>query len=184
MTFPFVEFGILLFVIVVFGSAAYASMKAAPWVPVHAKDISRILAHMELSKRELVYDLGSGDGRILIAVGQNSHCRAVGFEVSMIPYVVSRIRILLAGVRRRAEVLFSNFLTYPLRDADVVFCFLTPMAMKKLAVKFANELKPGTRVLSYAFSIPGWTPTLTDKPDQRSVPLFVYDVPLDAKKPA
>lgn len=177
MNFPYIEFIVLFLIIIVFGTAAYASIKAAPWLPVRSKDMKRIIALSEPDTHELIYDLGSGDGRILVALAQNSRSRLVGFEISLIPYVFSHLRILLAGVTRRVEVRFGDFLKRDLSNANLIFCFLTPMAMKKLAPKFLSELTPGTRILSYAFSLPGWVAKKVDKPEQDSIPIFVYEVP-------
>ncbi|MFC1687746.1 hypothetical protein ACFL0L_04140 [Patescibacteria group bacterium] len=177
MNFPYIEFIVLFLVIIVFGTAANASIKAAPWLPVRSKDMKRIIALSEPEKHDLIYDLGSGDGRILVALAQNSRSRVVGFEISLIPYIFSYLRMFLSGVMRRVEVRFGDFLKRDLSNANLIFCFLTPMAMKKLAPKFRHELKPGTCILSYAFSLPGWVAKKVDKPEQDSIPIFVYEVP-------
>lgn len=171
----FVYIFLLLAVLLVFGTAAYAGMKAAPWVPVFKRDIKRILKVADVQDDDLVYDLGSGDGRILIAIAHNTKARVIGFEISFIPYIASKLRIVFRGLSKCIEVRYGDFLSRDLSQASVIFCFLTPMAMKKLGPKFKKELKKGTRIISYSFTIPDWQPVLTDKREKR-IPIFKYIV--------
>lgn len=168
--------GVLL---IVLGTAAYASVRAAPWLPVRRDDVKRIIELADAGEDDLIYDLGSGDGRVLIAFARNVKSRVVGFEISLLPYFWSRLRIMIAGLSRRIEVRFGDFLRRDLSSADVIFCFLTPNAMRKLAPKFHTELKKDVRILSYSFSIPGWLPERVDKPNNDSIPIFVYRVGRD-----
>lgn len=170
----FAYFLLLIAIIVVFGTAAYAGLKAAPWVPVFKRDIERIVRLADIRDDDLVYDLGSGDGRILAALANNSQAQLVGYEISFIPYVWSRLKLIFLGLTKRAEIRYADFLTRDLSQASVIFCFLTPMAMKKLAPKFQKELKKGTRIISYSFSLPDWKPEVIDKPTKRSMLIYKY----------
>ncbi len=176
MAFPYTETLLLIGILFVFGSALYASVRAAPWVPVRRPDLVRIIELMQEASPSLMYDLGSGDGRILLALAQNSQARVIGYEVSFLVYLVSHVRVLFSGLRRRIEVHYGDFFSKNFSSADWVFCFLTPSAMKKLAPKFRAELTPGAWIVSYAFSIPGWVPERVDKPTQDSLPIFVYRI--------
>lgn len=167
---------LLFLILLIFGTAAYAGMRAAPWVPVFKKDIERILRLAEVKDDDLVYDLGSGDGRVVVALANNSEAQITGYEVSFIPYLWSKIKVLLLGLSKRVEIRYADFLSRDLSQASVIFCFLTPMAMKKLEPKFRKELKKGTRVISYSFSIHGWQPVMVDKPTEKSIPIFKYVV--------
>jgi len=109
----------------------------------------------DVQEGELVYDLGCGDGRVVVALANNSPAELiVGYEVSLIPYIWSRLRIIFLGLSKRIDVRYGDFLNRDLSSADVIFCFLTPMAMKRLQPKFEKELKKGTRIISYSFHIP------------------------------
>jgi len=166
---------ILLAILLVFGTAAYAGLKAAPWVPVFKKDIERILRLANISENDTVVDLGSGDGRILAAVANNSKAQVIiGYELSFVPYLWSKIKMIILGLSKRVEVRYSDFLTRDLSQATVIFCFLTPMAMKKLKPKFRKELKIGTKVISYSFSIQDWHPEVIDKPNEKSMTIYKY----------
>lgn len=166
---------LLLAVLLVFGTAAYAGLRAAPWLPVFKRDVIRIAKLADVHEGDVVYDIGSGDGRILVALANNTKARLlVGYEISFLLYVWSVIRVKFLGFRKRIEVRYSDFLSRDLSQADVIFCFLTPMAMKKLGPKFKKELRPGTRIVSYSFSIPGWEPTAVDRVGEKSIPIFKY----------
>jgi len=167
---------LLLLILLVFGTAAYAGLLAAPWVPVWKKDIQRILKLANVRDNDLVYDLGSGDGRIVCAVANNSKAQVIGYEISVIPYYWSKIKILLLGLRHRVEIRYADFLKRDLSQATIIFCFLTPMAMVKLSSKFRRELKKGTKIISYSFSLPAWQPVKIDKPNKKDNPIFYYEV--------
>ena len=167
---------LLILILLVFGTAAYAGILAAPWVPVWKKDIERILKLANVHDDDLVYDLGSGDGRVVCAVANNSQARVVGYEISVIPYVWSKIKVFLSRCSKRVEIRYGDFLKKDLNQANIIFCFLTPKAMEKLSPKFKKELKPGTKIISYAFSLPGWQSLKVDKPDKKSNPIFYYEM--------
>jgi len=126
---------------------------------------------------ELVVDLGAGDGRFLLSAVRNHQAKALGYELSILPFLVARIRIWLARVGRNATVRLRDFYSQDLGQADVVTCFLTPEAMAKLEPKFQRELRPGTRVVSYAFAMPNWKPELVDKPTPTTTSVYLYRAP-------
>ncbi|MDD5039906.1 MAG: hypothetical protein PHY34_02030 [Patescibacteria group bacterium] len=167
--------GLLCVILLVFGTAAYAGFRASPWLPVFKKDIQRIVTLAGINERDVVYDLGSGDGRILIALANNTKARlVVGYEISFLLYFWSKVRVWFRGFSKRIEVRYGDFLNRDLGQADVLFCFLTPKAMKKLGLKFQHELHPGTTVISYSFPIPGWHAVAKDHPDERHIPIYKY----------
>jgi len=166
---------LLLLILLVFGTAAYAGILAAPWVPVWKKDIERILKLANVKDDDLVYDLGSGDGRVVCGIANNSEAQVVGYEISLIPYIWSKIKIRLLGLCKRVEIKYADFLKRDLSQATVIFCFLTPKAMEKLSPKFRKELKEGTKIISYSFSLPDWQVLKVDKPDKKSNPIFYYE---------
>lgn len=176
MSDPVVNLLLLGGTILIVGSAAYAGFKAAPWLPVFKKDIKRIVQLAHLQEADIVYDLGSGDGRIVTAFAHNSDATIYGYEVSFLPYLWSQLKVLMMGLSRRVAIRFGNFFTRDLGQATVIFCFLTPKAMEKLKPKFARELKLGARIISYSFAIPGWTPTEVNRPSERRIPIFIYHI--------
>ncbi|MBI5467470.1 MAG: SAM-dependent methyltransferase [Candidatus Kerfeldbacteria bacterium] len=163
----------LLAVIVVAGSAAWAGWRAAPYVPTRQRDVERMLALAKLRPGEFVYDLGAGDGRFVLSAAKLG-ARAIGYEISFLPYWVAKLRLAVARLGANARMEFRDFYHQSLADADVVVCFLTPAAMAKLAPKFSAELRAGTRIVSYAFALPGWTPIMKDKPTPGTMAVYVY----------
>jgi SAM-dependent methyltransferase len=166
----------LILVFVVAGTAAWAGFRAAPYVPTRERDVERMLRIADVKPNELVYDLGAGDGRFILKAVQQYQARAVGYEISLLPYVAARFRLWQARLGDRAQMKFIDFYRTDLSAANVVVCFLTPGAMKKLGEKMKRELRPGTRVVSYAFAISGWTPVLKDKPDPGTFAVWLYTV--------
>lgn len=169
----FIWLAALVLVLCAAGTAAWAGLRAAPYLPTRRQDVTRMLGLADLKPDELVYDLGAGDGRFLIAAAK-LQARAVGFEISLLPYLAGRWRLALAGVGRQAQIRWQDFFHVNLNQANVIVCFLTPGAMAKLSPKFKTELRPGTRIVSYAFSLPGWTPVRKDKPAPHDMTVWLY----------
>ena len=121
-------------------------------------------------------DLGCGDGRVLIHARKRYGVKAVGFEVNLWAYVLAMFRTAHVG---GIEVIRASFWNYHIGEATVIFCYLFPDVMERLARKLEKELRPGTQVISMNFLIPGWTPdTVIRSPSGRSGdPTFVYQVP-------
>lgn len=164
---------LLLVIIVVFGTAAYASFRAAPWLPVRTKDYERIMKAIEGHAGPFV-ELGVGDARIITQVADRFHISSIGYEISTIPYLAAKSRVARIPKEHRPKILFKDFFNVSLQDAKIIFCFLTPPAMKKLKEKFEKECAPGTRIISYTFAIPGWEAASVDR-SGTGIPLFVYD---------
>lgn len=168
--FPLIIVIIILFVLL--ASAAWAGIKAAPWVPTWGKDFNRVVRLADLHSGEVVYELGAGEGRLLLQFAKTPATKVIGFEISLVPYAIAWLRVF--RLRPRVEIRFQDFFKQDFKQANVIFCFLTPPAMRKLQKKFAAECRPGTRIISYAFSIPGWQPEIMDKPRPNAMAIYRY----------
>jgi SAM-dependent methyltransferase len=164
-------------IVAFFGTAAWAGVRAAPWLPTRTNDIRRLLDLAQLKEGEALFDLGCGDGRVLSIAAYEYNARAIGFEISLLPYLIAVIRRIAHQNRQRIRVVYRDFFSASLRDADVVYCFLTPSAMKKLKTKFVQELKPGARVVSYAFSLGELPGAEQHKPNAGAPAAYLYRVP-------
>lgn len=150
---------------------AYAAVSAAPWVPTKKRDIGRLKDIAKLKAGEIVYELGCGDGRVLIELTKNSGARGIGIEMSALHVLIAKLRAAIG--KALVEVRWGNLFKTNLAEADVVYLFLMPEAYKKLRPKFEAELKPGARVVSYVWPIPGWEPKEISK-EQGKLDLYLY----------
>lgn len=164
-----------LILLAVFVSLIILIRVRVPYVKTPHAVIRFICEEIPIGPHDTVYDLGAGDGAVLAAIQESTDARVLGFELAPIPMFFAKIRALLNRGIPRVEL--RNFLEVDLSPASVVFCFLAPAAMPKLAEKLKRELKPGTRVISYGFQFPGWTPkkTLNPNPERTTATkLYVY----------
>lgn len=163
----------LVVTLAVAGTAAWAGWRAAPYVPTRSADVERMLRLAAVQPGEVVYDLGAGDGRFVLAAAQRG-AQAVGFEISVLPFLVAWLRTRSQRSPSRAQIRWQDFFHQDFSRADVIVCFLTPGAMAQLGPKLRRELKPGARIVSYAFAIPDWTPVTKDKPTPRTMAVYLY----------
>lgn len=168
-----IEFVILM---VIFVPTMVAFLGGAPWVPTPTARVKKMLELAKIKKGERVYDIGCGDGRIVILANKLYKADAVGIELSPIMYFVAKVRNRLTG--GKAKFILGDLRNQNLSDANVIMFYMLPGILKKMAPKFAKELKPGTRLISYAFSIEGWEPTYIEpkNPEKNLARILVYTV--------
>ncbi|MFN7088229.1 MAG: SAM-dependent methyltransferase [Candidatus Paceibacteria bacterium] len=135
----------------------FAPILGAPYVPTPQRLVEKIIQVSELKPGETLIDLGSGDGRILIAAAQRD-ANAVGYEINPILASWSRKKAKNAGVENKVKVLTKSFWQAKLTAADVVTVYLISHRMATLERKLETELRPGTRVVSVSFKLPTWQP--------------------------
>jgi len=154
------EIFLILLVLVVLGSFAYAGILAAPWVPMRSQDIKSFLKLARIQSGQTVYDLGSGDGRLIIAAAKTGAI-STGFEISILPFIISLIRVIFlpANLKSRVRIKFKNFFKADLSDADLVYVFLSQEKHNQLREKFEKELSSGAKVITYIWPIEGWMPS-------------------------
>lgn len=135
-------------------SLYWTRIVGGPWVPSSMQVVHRMLEMAEVGSGDIVYDLGCGDGRILLAAARRYHARAVGIEIDPLRYLWCQFLITILGQRKQIQIIFGNLFTKNLSEADVVICYLMPDALTKLEKKFKTELRSGTRVVSNRFTFP------------------------------
>jgi SAM-dependent methyltransferase len=124
------------------------------YVPTPKIIVRQMLLLAGLRRGETLFDLGAGDGRVLIEAARGFGARAVGIEID--PERVSRIRDRLRSTGIKAEIIQADFMDLDLSAADVVAIYLSESVNAKLAPKLERELKPGSRVVSLDYALPGW----------------------------
>jgi len=147
-------------------AAAQNAGTAPPFVTTPPEVVERMLTMAETRGEDVVMDLGSGDGRIVIAAAKRYGARGIGVELD--PALVARARenAQSAGVEQRTTFVNGDVLETDLSAATVVTAYLLPWLMDALQPKFLAELAPGTRIVSHAFPMSGWEPDAT-----RTIPL-------------
>jgi len=116
--------------------------------------VHRMMEMADVGPDDVVYDLGCGDGRMILAAAGRYHARAVGIEIDPLRYLWCQFLITLTGQRKRVQIIFGNLFNKDLSEADVVMCYLMPDALSKLEDKLKKELRPGTRIVSNRFTFP------------------------------
>jgi SAM-dependent methyltransferase len=139
-----------------------AAEKDVPYVTTPQRVVERMLAMADVSEDDVVYDLGSGDGRFVITAAQQFGARGVGVEID--PQLVrqARSQARLAGVTDRVTFRQGNLFETDLREATVVTLYLEPDLNLRLRPKLFLQLDPGDRVVSHDFDMGAWTPTRVD----------------------
>ncbi len=138
-----------------FATTAYSVFFGAPFVPTDEQRVSAMLALAELKPGEKLYDLGSGDGRIVIAAAR-AGAYAEGWEISPYLWLYSTWQIRRQGLGDRARIHLGSYWEEKFNDADVVTLFLITQQMGRMQGKLQDELRLGGRVVSYAFKFPHW----------------------------
>jgi SAM-dependent methyltransferase len=151
----------------------------APFVPTPEQVVVKMLAAAELKPGETLYDLGCGDGRILFVAAQMFGANAVGVELSSKLVKDATERALQLGLQRQVKVILGNLLDVNLQGADVVTLYLMRLSNEKLKPNLRKQLKPGARVVSHDYPIPGWKPQLVETVSvlQRVHTIYVYRMP-------
>ena len=147
----------LVFLIKIFGWLYTFLFWGAIYVPTKKEGIDKMVEFLEIKPRQVIADLGAGDGRLLIALAK-AGAIAYGYEIN--PFLVDRARknIKEAGLEDRAFVYLRNLWHTNLNDFDGIVVFGMKHMMKRLEKKFEKELKPGAKVVSNHFPLPNWTP--------------------------
>lgn len=129
--------------------------RGAPFAPTDRKTMNRMLERAQVKPGERACDIGSGDGRIVIALAK-AGAYADGFEINPLLVWWSKIRIKRAGLSQKARIIRKNLWQTDFSPYDVVALFGIPYIMKDLGDKLLAELKPGARVVSNNFAFPTW----------------------------
>ena len=150
---------------------AWSGIVGVPWLPTPKSKVRAMLEIADVSQEDTLYDLGSGDGRFIVMAAKDFGAQSIGIEVDPIRSLYSRFSIWRHGLRNNVQVLRANFFKVSLEDASVVTIYGGYEINKKIRDKLASELKPGTRVVSYRFTLEGWEPVKTN--DDESIYLYV-----------
>ena len=158
--------------------AKHYANSLAPYVVSPQQIVDRMLELADIKPGETLYDLGSGDGRVLITAVQRYHAKAVGIEISEALVKSATERIQKLGLQNDARVIQGDLLQIDLSPADVVTIYLATDSNEILRPNLERYLKPGARVVSHDYVVPGWKPKTVDKdlPDARGHVIYLYQI--------
>lgn len=146
-----------------------------PFVRTPQRIVNRMLEIANVSGDDVVYDLGSGDGRIPLTAAQTYGARGVGIEIKPGLVQKARRKAEMAGVADRVEFRQQNLFEADFRDATVITLYLLPDVNTKLRPMLFEQLEPGTRVVSHGFDMDEWEPDRVVQVDNTY--LYLWTIP-------
>lgn len=154
--------------------------KDVPYVPTPQTVVDEMLKLAAVTSSDVVYDLGCGDGRIVITAAKKYGARGVGVDIDPERVKEANANAVQAGATDRVKFLEQNLFATDLKDASVVTLYLLPEVNLKLRPKLWSELKPGTRVVSHQFDMGDWKPDKTVEIDGSKI--YYWVIPAKAPK--
>ena len=155
---------------------AQSAVPDVVYIPTPQAVVDAMLTVADVKATDIVYDLGSGDGRIVITAAKKYGARGVGIEID--PALVKKAagNAVAAGVSDRVRFVNQNLFTSDIGEATVVTLYLLQSLNERLRPKLVRELKPGARVVSHVFNMgPEWPPQKTLMVEQS--PVFLWTIP-------
>ena len=153
----------------------YTWNSGAPWEGMPPDVVARVVEFAGVGKKDVFYELGSGDGRVVIAAAMNG-AKAYGVEIDLLRAVYSRFWVWLMRLNKKASIIHKNLFDVNLSKATVICCYLLPETHEKLKKKFKKELKKGTKVVAVGFEIEGWKPVAIEPRGPVYGPIFLYKI--------
>jgi SAM-dependent methyltransferase len=146
------------------------------YIPTPQPVVEAMLQLASVKRTDVVYDLGSGDGRIVIAAAKKYGARGVGIELDPALVKVARQNAVTAGVAGRVTFLTQDLFAADLKPATVVTLYLLQSINERLRPKLVRELRPGARVVSHVFNMgPEWPPAQTVTVERSRI--FLWSIP-------
>lgn len=166
---------LLIFLIVFWGPRVMRTTKdGAPFVPMEPEVVERVMKLAKVGKGDVFYELGSGDGRLVIAAAMRG-AEAYGVEIDRLRVWYSRVWIFLLRLKN-AKIIHGDIFKTDLSKATVVCLYLLQETNERLQEKLERELKNGTRVVSVAFTFPDWEPVKVEPRGAIFGPISLYSV--------
>ena len=152
----------------------FENKKIVPYVPSPQFVVDKMIELAGVKPGDFVYDLGSGDGRIVITAAKKG-AKAVGFEIDGDLVGESRANIKKAGVEALAEIRNQDILTVDFSAASVITMYLLPDVNLQLKPKLLSQLKPGSRIVSHSFDMGDWKPDKVEQIEGRTI--YLWTIP-------
>lgn len=156
--FGFLIFSLVLLFIIASAFLGFATTRV-PFVPTSKTDIKPLAKYLNLSKGDVIYELGSGNGKVVFLFEKYSEASIVGFESTLWTHLWAVIK--KKYLKSKAKFVYGNFWKKPWTEATVIYCYLYPPLMAHVAQKAKEDCKPGTRIITRDFYITEWKPVKT-----------------------
>jgi len=153
----------VLVVAVVAGAQTPTKQPEVPYVPTHEKIVAEMLKVANVKKGDVLYDLGSGDGRIVITAAKQFGTRGVGIDIDPERIKEANENARKAGVTDRTTFILGDIFEADFRQATVVTMYLLQEVNMRLRPKLLRDLRPGTRIVSHNYDLGDWKPQRTIK---------------------
>jgi SAM-dependent methyltransferase len=159
-----------------------AASSLAPYVPTPQDVVDRMLAFAQITKADTIYDLGCGDGRIVITAAKKYGAHGVGVDIDPQRIAEANANAKAAGVDNLVKFMLQDARTVDLSPASVVTLYLLSASNLKLRPKLSTELKPGSRIVSHQFTMGDWEPSKRDTfVDEKGMTRMLYLWVVDGK---
>lgn len=172
--------------IIIFPFIYKQTSRHSPFVPISRSEIKRLLKTITLKPGQTIIDLGSGDGRVLLAAAKlNLKIKAIGFEDDFALAIWSKLKVSLSRSSRQIQIKRQDFFRADLSQADIIFLYLLPKTLAKLEPKLQSELsskgrsgfdgKPGAVIISYRFPLLNRKPNRVVEPKlKKEKSIYIY----------
>lgn len=169
---------IVIFALSLGAQTAREEDKLAPYFPTPPSIVERMLKLGELKAGETMFDLGSGDGRIVLMAAKKFGAKAAGVEIDEALVRQSSAEIRRQGLDKTARIIGGDVLAQDYSSADLITVYLLPASNIKVRPLLEKQLKKGTRIVAHDFEVEGWTPekvvSVEDDGEGRSHTLYLY----------
>ena len=157
-----------LIIIIILGNIIMNYYTGVTYAPTPKKIIGEVIRALEIQQGENVCDLGFGDGRLLFEA-EKKGALCVGYEISPFSFIRTWVQKIIK--KSSVKLHYKNFYHEDISQFDIIFCFLVGSVMPRVQKKLEREAKTGAKIVSYGFSLPGWTPekTIASKDSQSTV---------------
>ena len=166
----------IILILILSAPTLYVMLTGAPFVPTPMPQVDRMLKAANLKPGMKIYDLGSGDGRLVHKASSEYGATAIGYEYS--PMVWAWAKLISPFWRSKAKLRYGNMWKQDLRDADVIVCYLLPNSMRRLEKELWPQFKPGMLLISHAFALENHKPwkSLPRLRDENLGPVWIYRI--------
>lgn len=163
--------GIIFFLLIILSFVWPPDSPWAPWWRTNKKVARAMCCLAKVSKKDIIYDLGCGDGTALIVAAKEFGAKGVGVEIDPLRFLISTLMTYIIKVRDKVTIKRKNFFDVDISEASAIFVYLVPKTLERLRPKFQKELKKGTRIVSLKYKI-----NLPLKKQDKQFQLFLYEM--------